>query len=66
MSPIKSAQLQQLREKFATATDNVQRLAVIAETVAMLGLDYYAQDNAAKGFPCPLLRQCSVVLGSIY
>ena len=68
MNPIKAAQLVQLRQKFASATGAVQKLPIIAETVAMLGLDYYelASDNANKGFPCPLLRQCSVALGSIY
>lgn len=68
MSPIKAAQLAQLRQKFASATGATQKLPIIAETIAMLGLDYYelSSDNASNGFPCPLLRQCSVVLGSIY
>jgi hypothetical protein len=67
LHPDKSAQLDYLRQSFETATSAKERLQVIAGTVSMLGLDCepLAQENASKGFPCPLLRLCSVVLASL-
>jgi hypothetical protein len=68
LHPVKVAQLDKLRQSYAGAPTTTAKLVVISETISVLGLDYepLARENASSGFPCALLRQCSVVLASIY